>query len=229
MQQFTTALQLQHSFKGGDIRLSNLLNHFNIPLLPSSQPYNQYRYQGSKLWNSSLSYQYTFLNYHFFGETALSQNGAVATTNGVVSNLFPTLDIAIHWRQLPPHFHALFGQAFTESSGNNNEQGIYVGWTYRPQPQWQWSGYADFWKHPWLKFLVDAPSNGKEYFTRITFKKRKKMEAYLQWKQEFKQRSYKVEQESVKTLLTRVKSNIRIHCSYHYSQDVELRLSLIHI
>ena len=146
--QFTTGVQYKHTFQNGSLHFNNIFNHFSIPLLPSEQAYNFHRYSGKQLWNGSLDYQYTFRNYHFFGETALSQNGKVATVNGVVSSLLPDLDMAIHWRHLPPSFHSLFGQTLAESSLNNNEQGIYIGFSYQPHPQWQWDVYCLLYTSP---------------------------------------------------------------------------------
>lgn len=222
-QQWTTALQVKHTFKGGDIGINSLFNHFDLPYLPIDRPYNAYRFRGKNLWNISTDYQYTFLNYHFFGETALSPNGAIATVNGLVSSLLPTLDFAIHWRHLPPSYQSLFGQTFSETSGNNNEQGIYIGLSYQYKERGQWNAYADFWKHPSIRYLVEAPSKGKEFFSRWTYQKRKQWQVYLQWKLEYKQRSYRVKDAADKALLTRSKSNIRLHLNYHKNKALELR------
>ncbi len=221
--QLTTGLQFQQTFKNGSLQFNNIFNQLSLPLLPSDQAYNFHRYSGKQLWSGSMDYQYTFRNYHFFGETALSQNGTVATVNGLVSSLLPDVSLAVHWRHLPPSFHSLFGQSFAESSLNNNESGIYIGLSYQPHPHWRWDVYADYWKHPWLRFLIDAPSKGKEYFSRLTFIKRKQLEAYTQLKMEWKQRSYKVQNADEKVLLNRAKTNLRFHLRFHHSSALELR------
>ena len=223
LNQFSTGLQIQYQFPAGEIAFNSLYNQFNKNLERTIQPYNQFLFAGSQLWNNSIDYSYFWRNVHFFGETAIDTKGTLATVNGFISSLHPKVSLALHWRHLPADFHTLFGQAFSETSGNNNEQGVYMGIEINPNRQWKLVLYADTWKHPWLRFRSNAPSNGQEYFAKLSFTKKRKMEAYLHIKQERKAESYSVNYAKQKELLTKVKSNFRINLNYKVTKALELR------
>ena len=221
--QLTTGLQLKYSFPSGKIAFNTLYNQFDKNLERNLQPYNQFLFAGAQLWNGSIEYSYFWRNVHLFGETAADANGTIATVNGLISSLHPKVGLALHWRHLPADFHSLFGQAFSETTGNNNEQGVYVGLEINPSRQWKFVAYADTWKHPWLRFRADAPSIGQEYFAKLSFTKKRKMEAYAHIKLERKEESYRVAYAKQKELLTKVKSNFRLNLNYKVNSALEFR------
>ena len=223
LNQLTTGLQIQYKFPAGKIAFNSLYNQFDKNLDRNLQPYNQFLFSGAQLWNNSINYSYFWRNVHLFGETAIDDKGTVASVNGLISNLHPKVSLALHWRHLPANFHSLFGQAFSETTGNNNEQGVYLGLEINPNRQWKLVAYADTWKHPWLRFRADAPSSGQEYFAKLSFTKKRKMEAYVHIKQERKEESYQVANAKQKELLTKVKSNFRLNLNYKVNSALELR------
>jgi len=223
LNQFSTGLQIQYQFPAGKIAFNSLYNQFDKNLERNLQPYNQFLFSGAQLWNNSLDYSYFWRNVHLFGETAMDDKGTIATVNGLITSLHPKASLSVHWRHLPANFHSLFGQAFSETTGNNNEQGIYIGLEINPSRQWKFVAYADTWKHPWLRFRTTAPSNGQEYFAKLSFTKKRKMEAYAHIRLERKEQSYQVFYAKQKELLTKVKSNFRLNLNYKVNSALELR------
>ena len=226
LQQFSSGLRIEYLGNEGKIALNGLLNQFDKKLSRKIRSYNQFFFNSDQLFNASMDYTWNWNNFHFFGETAWSDNGTFATVNGVMANLHPKMDFALHHRHLPVQFQSLFGQAFTETAGNNNENGLYLGLELKPHYFWRIAAYMDTWRHPWLRYRTDAPSNGQEYFARITFFQRKKMEAYLHWKYERKQESYKVSYSKQDELLYKTKTNLRLHLNKKISPRLELRSRL---
>jgi hypothetical protein len=55
--------------------------------------------------------------------------------------------------------------------------------------KWDLFVYSDFFQFPWLKFRVDAPSEGYEWLTRITYKFTRKINIYAQFREEEKARN----------------------------------------
>jgi len=127
---------------------------------------------------------------------------------------------------MPKDFHSLFGQTFSETTGTNNENGIYMGLEVQPTNEWRFVGYVDTWQHPWLRFRTDAPARGAEYYARVTFYKRKDMEAYFHWKYERKQESYRLDYTKTDALLYKAKTNIRLHLNKKLTKRLELRSRL---
>lgn len=223
VKQFSTGVHIKHKTPKGHIALNVLYNQFDQKIGKAHKPYNKFAFSGQSLLNASIDYSFNVKNLLLFGETAWSDNQAMATTNGLLINLHPKVSYSCHYRFFPKNFHSLYGQTFSESSGVNNETGIYMGLEIRPRAQWRILGYIDQWKHPWLRFRADAPSRGRESLARITFYKRKKMEAYIQWKKERKQESYRLDNTKVDALLYKEKESMRIHLSKKISKGLELR------
>jgi hypothetical protein len=58
-------------------------------------------------------------------------------------------------------------------SGASNEKGLFLGADVRWTRRWQINAYADVWRHPWLRYGVNAPSAGHEYLARVQWQKGK--------------------------------------------------------
>jgi hypothetical protein len=197
--------------------------HLSRPLQRDPVPYNQFRFQGMTLGNVGADYSIFFRNVHVFGETAWSDNGAVATVNGLLATIHRGIDVALLYRMLPRDYHHLGATPFAETSSGENEQGIYLGVEIRPGRSWKVSAYHDVWKHPWLRFNADAPSTGDEQLIRITFHRKRSIEAYVQYRHERKERNLTGSTAPFDLLVDRHKHQLRVHCSYKVSRDLELR------
>ena len=216
-------LQIKGITRKGYVSMNGLYTQMNTAIAPSTKSYQQFQFAGSQQWNVSLDYGYSWRSIHFFGETAMDQNGQFATVNGVMSSLHPTIDLVFYSRLLPKKYQSLFGQAFAETNGANNENGVYSHLSIKPNRYWSVDLYMDIWKHPWLRFQIDAPSTGAEFLSRITYTQRKKLVAYFQFKRERKQQSYAQYPTEQKALFDKYKTTCRIHLNYKLNQAIEIR------
>lgn len=215
--------QIKGSNRQGYLTINGLYTQLSTPIAPSTKGYQQFRFVGKQQWNLSMDYGYSWRGVHFFGETAMDQNGQLASVNGLMWGLHPSIDIALYSRLLPKKYQALFGQAFAESTGVSNENGIYTHVSIHPNRYWSMELYMDIWKHPWLRFQIDAPSTGAEFLSRITYTQRKKLVAYFQFKRERKQQSYTQYATQQKALYDKYKTSCRLHLNYKVHQAIELR------
>lgn len=212
-------------YRGRKLRVSAnaLFSQLDQPLQRDSRPYNLNRFSGSELFNASLDYQYTFRNYHLFGETAMSDNGAIASTNGLLVALDRKVDIALLHRHFPEAYQALNAQPFAETSGGRNEIGTYLGMAIRPAKRWQVNAYFDLWRHPWLQFRNDSPSTGNEWLLRINYSVRRKMDAHFQIRQEKKAQNQDAVDGRFDTAAERNNLQGRIHFGFQLSEVWEWR------
>ncbi|MCB0558792.1 MAG: helix-hairpin-helix domain-containing protein [Lewinellaceae bacterium] len=207
----------------GHIALNGLYEQIDADLTLRDQPYNRFYFSGDRLFNASLDYSFTFQNYNFFGETAMSDNGAIATLNGLLMGLDRKVDLAVLVRHFPRDYQALFPTPFAETTGARNETGAYLGLEVRPHRYWKLSAYFDAWKHPWLRFDADAPSRGYEYRARLTYFRKRNLEVYLEVRDETKERNIdKIEGKNNFTLPTRV-FQTRLHLAKKVNKALELR------
>jgi hypothetical protein len=158
---------------------------------------------------------------HFFGETSRSRNGAVATVNGLLWSVDRRFTLALYQRSLPRHYQALYAAPLAEGNGAANERGIYLGGNVRFKRSWILDAYTDVWRHPWLRFGVNAPSAGNEHLLRIQWMYKKTFSTYVLFQNTVKQAE--VETHGV---ADQIFTRWRLHAVYRVSRTVEWRSRL---
>lgn len=221
--QMTFGARLRWKGRLGHIALNALHEQIDAELTPRPQPYNEFFFNGNRLFNASVDYSIVYQNFNFFGETAISDNGAIATLNGLLMGLNQQVDLAVLIRHFPRDYQALNPNPFAETAGARNETGAYLGLEVRPHPHWKLSAYFDAWQHPWLRFNVDSPSRGYEYRTRLTYYLKRNLEAYVEIRDEVKEQNIdKIEGKNNFTLPNRI-FQTRLHLSKKVTKALELR------
>jgi len=195
---------------------------FKLPILKSGDPYNRYSISGKSLGNYSIDYGYTFKNMHLFGEAAISQNLYMAFVGGALISASPDVDISFLYRNISKGYQALYSNAFTENTSPTNEKGFYAGIALHPGSIWQLSAYADFYKFPWLKFRVDAPSNGASYLLQLTCTPNKKVEIYSCLRSESKAANFNPDLVVLTPVVPQIKQTWRTHFTCNINPEVVL-------
>ncbi len=170
--------------KRGVVTANALHIKYDKPWEPTFAPYRKYSFSGQSLTGISLDYNYRWRNLFFFGETARSNNGGVAAVNGLLFSADRHVTLTAVHRSLGKDYQSIYGNPFAEVSGASNEQGLYLGADIRWVRRVQINLYADVWRHPWLRFGVDAPSNGKEFLARVLWTKSRNFSVYALWQSE---------------------------------------------
>ncbi|MDX5422600.1 MAG: helix-hairpin-helix domain-containing protein [Hymenobacteraceae bacterium] len=166
--------------------LTALGTSYSSPIRKAGAPYQRFEFGGTQNYNIGTNYSYTWQNVYLFGETAVSKSGGVGTVNGLVANLSNKVELAMLYRNYARHFHTLYGNAFGEATRNINERGFYTGIKVKPLPKWEITAYYDRFRFPWLRYRVDAPSQGDEYLVRLLFKPSRQGTLYAQFRTESK-------------------------------------------
>ncbi len=169
------------------IGVNGIYYKFSLPIEKRDEPYNLYAISGSNWYNFSIDYSYTYKNLHFFGEAAADKNLNKAFINGVLISVDPRVDISFVQRTINKAYQSINGNAFTENTYPTNETGFFAGVTIRPAIGWRVDMYGDIYKFPWLKYLVDAPSHGRDYLAQVTYTPNKQVELYSRFRNETKQ------------------------------------------
>ena len=129
------------------------------------------------------------------------------------------------YRNLNKNFPGLYSGVFSENTLANNERGLYLGLEWRPGNNWKLSAYQDFWKHPWYRFGVTGPSQGNEYFIRITYTLKRKLETYLQFKSKIRQENH-AENKPLDILNTTLLTHWRLQTNRLWPEGWETRTRL---
>jgi hypothetical protein len=165
-----------------------------LSVAPEPHPYNVYYFRGRRNVNASVDYYFSHGKIRLFGETAVSGNGAWATLDAVQWTPAAYLSGLVLFRSYARDYQAWYGRAFSQNSIVQNEQGLHIGLKTTPVARWSFSGYADFFRFPWLKYEIDAPSSGREYMIQIDYTAAEKYSAYLRYRYRRKESNRSVDE-----------------------------------
>ena len=212
-----------YQYKRLHLGINGIQYKFKLPLIKSAEPYNKYALTGKSFGNYSVDYSYTYKNLHFFGEAAFTAGFDKAFINGIIVSASSRVDFSLLYRNISKSYQSLYTSAFTESTYPSNENGLYAGISIRPDNSWRIDAYADFYKFPWLRYRVDAPSTGADYLIQINYKPDKKLEVYTRYHAESKAINVNPGQFTLSPVIKQPKKNWRTQVSYKVNTDLTLR------
>ena len=215
--------RILRNYRKGKLAFNTVFNQFDKKIEPQNEPYNFYSFKGKQLLNTSIDYRFTLKNIHLFGETAVSDNGGWASTNGAIIGLDKKLSLSVLQRFFSLKYQTINAQPFIESSRANDERGLYMGFEYKFSRRISALFYADIWQHQWLKFRADAPAGGREFFTKIQYRT-KNTEGYLQVRTKQKsQNATRPDTSKTNQLVPKTRTQIRLHFAHRLNRNLELR------
>lgn len=221
-----TGLSLSYKRRRSYMSVNALHSRLDIPLNRAPDVYNQFYFNGDQLTNLSADYGLWLGGVHFFGETAVSDNGAIATVNGLLAGIDRKVNVAVLFRSYDKRYQSLTPNAFGESSLANNELGFYTGIEITPTTKWKIQLYHDMWKHHWLRFNIDAPTDGNEIFGRITYTRKRRLEVYAQYRSKNTQYNSRPTGAAIADIVDRNRSQYRIHFNNMLNPSLQLRTRL---
>lgn len=197
---------------------------FNNPFNKDDQPYNYFAFNGKQLTNFSFDWGYTYKNLHWFGEAASHNQKYYGLISGLLLSADSKVDLSFVYRNIQPGYQSVFGNAFTEGSYPVNEKGLFAGISIKPSSRWDINAYADIYRFPFLKYRVDAPSNGKDFLLQLTYHPSKQIEIYSRFRTETKALNYTNDGQLQTAAVNPVqRTNWRTQVQYKINAAVTLR------
>ena len=168
----------------GFTAVNTLLNN---TLEPDKTAYNYFYFTGKRQTTGGLHYRMRWQKLNVFGETAMTDNGAMATINGFSFSPLSQVNMVVMHRYYSPEYDTFYATAFSETSRINNESGFYLGAEIRPYKKWKISAYADSYRFPWPKYGIDMPSVGADYLFQADYAAKRNVAMFWRFKYEEKQ------------------------------------------
>ena len=195
--------------------------------ITQTAPYDKFSFTGNSLTNYGIYYNYTYRNMYLYGEGGKSFPGGFSYINGALISLSPTVSAAVTYRNYAKDYHNFFNQAVSESSEPVNEKGIYTGLNINPNKQWAFSVYGDYFRFPWLKYRVDAPSKGYEVLSQVAYTPNKIFKVLLRYKTENKQQNTDLDVpinfiDDVKKEGYRIESSWQANAKWGFQNRIEM-------
>lgn len=223
---------IDESIAGGNISYGRdnfhlgmtLVNYqFGVKLMPDELPYNRFDFRGKGNTNIGFDYQVGWNRFNLFGEVSHSLGHGVAHLNGILFNPHSLISLSILYRDYQRNYYPFYSQAISENSTNKNERGIYLGTEIRPLKHLKVSAYFDAFWFPWLKYNVDAPSQGSDYMIRFDYNPSEILEIYCSLKEESKPQNSIEETSSMKEIVNTRLTKFRFQLAYWVSTNLQLR------
>jgi hypothetical protein len=188
--QHIAGMHLEHSMRIARIGATACYTYFDAPLNRNLSLYNVYEFNQQDNINASVDYRVLIKKTSIFGEIAMSKNLALASINGMIFTIDPRFSLSILHRYYGKNYQALHANAFGENSSNANEHGIFLGYKAILSKNFTLDGYVDYFRFKWLKYRVDAPSDGYEVQTKLNFELNNRFSSYLRFRYKSKALNY---------------------------------------
>ncbi len=211
------------SFQHFKAALNMVGYHYSNEIDKSDKPYKLFEFSGSTNINASIDYAVFIKKLNIFGEAAIGKNGSIAILNGLITNIVPQLSFSLLQRYYQRDYHAYYAASFSENSKITNENGLYYGLVYYPVRKLKISAYADLFQFPWLKYGIDAPSEGNEYLIQANFTINRNVDMYFRWRNQNKSGNLSIPTNILNQTITENRQNFRYHITYRISSQLSLR------
>ncbi|WP_229212815.1 ComEA family DNA-binding protein [Dyadobacter soli] len=188
--------------------------------------YNRYEFSGKQNLIAGLHGDYHWQNVHFIGESAISKSGGTGAIGGLIASIGKKFDVSVMARHYARNFHTFYGNPISEATRPVNERAAYAGVRWSPSRRWQWSAYFDYFRFPWLKFQVDKPSRGFDYFLHLLWKPSKRLNAYVLFHEKHKQTNDPSASESDPSLIWSIKRTAMLNVDYEIPLKCAFRTRL---
>jgi len=210
----------EHHFQLG---LSAVYSLFEGKLENDAEPYRYFRFSGSENFSMGLDYKYSFKRYLFFGEFATSDRWKMAFLHGVQARLSERVGTALLFRNYHLAYQSLYAAPFSESSHAQNETGVYLGVKMEIFPWLTSSAYLDGYRHSWLNYLTDAPSEGWSSLVNVDFPVKENFQFNFRY-QYSQEGSNDMDNESLLSQLINEKQyKMRLNVRYNFSDYISLQ------
>jgi hypothetical protein len=209
-------LALNYSIKNFSSGIVSHFEQFNLPVIKNNQPYALYKFNGTTISNTGWNYIYYYKNIVLFGESTI-YNKSLAFLSGVLISLDAKFTLGLIIRHYPQEFINLKSNAFGKNSENSNEKGKYFGINYKIFSFLTFSSCFDLYSFPYLKYQIDAPSIGSDYFHQLDYTPNKKFNVRIRYRKKIKQVSEVKEVNDMFQITD--KSYNTLHTSARYKSD----------
>lgn len=178
---------------------------------PYPEPYRLYAFRGRENTVGGIDWQFQRGDCFLFGEWAMTSNKATAWNAGFLLKPDPSILASAGIRKYAPAYNNMFARPFGETYNGTNEEGFYCGIEILIFRHIIVKGYIDVFTFPWMKYEVDAPSEGSEKMLQVSWNPEKMFSMYLRFAVESKEKNGISDQHGLKVLSKYNTRNIRYY------------------
>jgi hypothetical protein len=186
----------------------------------SDKLYKSFAFTDRQIMGLSTDYRYLGWKSNFFGEAAYSNN-ALAILNGIEFYLKPKLNLGVIHRYYKPAYYSHFSGAFGENSDVANENGLFLVTEARLE-KISIKAYGDVFSFPWLKYQVNAPSEGSEVCAEISYTLGNTMLSF-RYKRQEKPKNYSDGENQLAAICPYTHEQFRLNATYPFGDYLKMQ------
>lgn len=217
-----TGGNLRYQQRNLTLGIAGVFQGYDRAYTKTVKPYNQFDFRGESTTSLSADYSYVWRNINLFGEISRANN-QLAALQGAIIALDPKASFSVLYRNYARGYQTFYNAGFSEGSNTQNESGLYMGLKLKLSSAWSLHSYFDIFTFPWLKYQVDAPSEGHEFLFQPTYKPNKQLEIYGRFRQQMRQKNSRDSDGTVTSIEDVVQRNYRVNFSYQVSESIQLK------
>lgn len=207
-----------------NIGITAVGSKYDAKIFRGTQPYNLFEFQNDRNTNIGVDYNWVWRNFNFFGEVARSSNGGMAFNSGFIASLDPKLSLSFLHRNFGRNYQAVYTASIAEGSRSINEIGTLLGLTYKPSKVINVNAYFDRFEFPWLRYLINAPSNGYDGLVQINYTPNRNFDMYFRYRNRSNPRNApSTDNNLINFPIGRNQQNFRYDVTYKISPSFKLR------
>ena len=215
---------LRYTKRSLQLGIAGIYQGYDQPFIRDTLPYNQYDFRGKSTVGLSADYSWVFRNFNFFGEASYAtHSNSWANLHGVLFSLDSRVAMSMIYRNYQRGYHTFYNAGFAEASRTQNEKGLYTGLKVNFTRAFTVNAYVDIFKFPWLRYQVDAPSDGHELMIQPSYKPSRSFEVYFRFREQVRPRNSRDGDGTITTIEDVQQRNYRLNLSYKVMEGVQLK------
>ncbi len=224
LQEHLGGANLRYAKRSLQLGIAATYQGYDRDLIRDTLPYNQFDFRGRSTMGLSADYSWVFRNFNFFGETGYStQSKSWANVHGVLFSLDSRVAMSMVYRNYQRGYHTFYNAGFAEASRTQNEKGLYTGIKINFTRAFTVNSYVDVFKFPWLRYQVDAPSQGHEWMIQPSYKPNRSFEIYFRFREQVRPKNSRDSDGTVTAIEDVQQRNYRLNLSYKVMEGVRLK------
>ena len=185
-------------------------------------PFKPNAFEGLKLKTDQsirlgIDWKWQIKNKLFFGETVMHKGSLPSFALGLLSTLGKKTDLSFLLRKYQATFDSKLSNGFGASSNNQNEQGIYIGFSTQLPYKISLNYYHDLCQFAYPKFRVDAASFQTEQMLELAYKTKSPFSISFRLKHKQEQQNDQSELP-IHSLEKHRKNSFRLHSEFKLGQ-----------
>ncbi|MDR3227324.1 MAG: helix-hairpin-helix domain-containing protein [Prevotellaceae bacterium] len=213
---------VNYEYKNLRVGISGLWHGFGTDYLRDLQPYNMFELNKSANYNYSADAQWMWKRIILFTETAFDSNTKNASVVGATLGLEQNIQLSLLYRNYARDYKSLYAQGFSDGTKTENEEGFFLSAAFSPLQKVNFSGYFDIFSFSWLRYRVNAPSQGYSYAFRIDYTPNYNVNMYVNVKQKNNKENFTPENANIAQTVDKSVFHVNYNIKYTLFENLKM-------